>query len=68
MLFLSGTRDALATLELLQDVCRKLGKQTTLHLLDTAEHGFRTLKRSRKSEEDVFVEMARVVRGWASKL
>ena len=39
-----------------------------LHLLDTADHGFRTLKRSRKSEEDVFVEMARVVREWASRL
>jgi hypothetical protein len=65
MLFLSGTRDELADLELLQPVCKKLGKLATLHLLDTADHGFRTLKRSRKSEEDVFVEMARVVREWA---
>ena len=68
MLFLSGTRDELADLDLLQPVCKKLGKRATLHLLDTADHGFRTLKRSRKSEEDVFVEMARVVREWASGL
>jgi predicted alpha/beta-hydrolase family hydrolase len=68
MLFLSGTRDALADLELLRPVCKKLGKRATLHLLDTADHGFRTLKRSRKSEEDVFVEMARVVREWASRV
>ena len=68
MLFLSGTRDELANLDLLQPVCKKLGKRATLHLLDTADHGFRTLKRSRKSEEDVFVEMARVVREWASGL
>ncbi len=67
MLFLSGTRDDLADLNLLQGVCRKLSKRATLHLLDTADHGFRTLKRTRKSEEDVFVEMARVVREWASK-
>ncbi len=66
MLFLSGTRDELAHLDLLQPVCGKLGKRATLHLLDTADHGFRTLKRSRKSEEDVYVEMARVVREWAS--
>ena len=66
MLFLSGTRDELANLDLLQPVCKKLGKRATLHLLDTADHGFRTLKRSRKSEEDVFVEMARIVREWAS--
>ena len=68
MLFLSGTRDDLADLDLLQPVCKKLGKRVTLHLLDTADHGFRVLKRSRKSEEDVFVDMARVVREWAFKL
>ena len=68
MLFLSGTRDELADLALLKPVCKKLGKRVTLHLLDTADHGFRTLKRSRKSTEDVFVEMARIVREWTSKL
>jgi predicted alpha/beta-hydrolase family hydrolase len=68
MLFLSGTRDELADLDLLRPVCKKLGKRATLHLLDTADHGFRTLKRSRKSDEDVFVEMARIVREWASRL
>jgi uncharacterized protein len=67
MLFLSGTRDSLASLDLLQPLCRRL-KSATLHLLDTADHGYRTLKRSRHSEEDVFVEIARVVRGWTSKL
>src|SRR5437867_7918164 len=68
MLFLNGTRDELADLDLLQPVCKNLGKRTTLHSLDTADHGFRTLKRSRRSEEDVFVEMARIVREWASRL
>src|SRR5262245_28628019 len=68
MLFLSGTRDELADLDLLQSVCKKLGKRVTLHPLDTADHGFRTLKRSRKSEEEVFVEMARIVKEWTSKL
>jgi hypothetical protein len=68
MLFLSGTRDELAHMDLLQPVCKKLGKRASLHVLDTADHGFRTLKRSRKSEEDVFVEMARIVREWASRI
>ena len=68
MLFLSGTRDKLADLALLSPVCEKLGDQTTLHLLDTADHGFKVLKRSRKSAEDVFVEMARVTKGWAEGL
>jgi len=68
MLFLSGTRDDLAHLDKLRPVCQKLGKNATLHLLDTADHGFRVLKRSRKSDEDVFDEMARVASAWASKL
>ena len=68
MLFLSGTRDELAEMELLEPVCGKLGKLATLYSLDTADHGYKVLKRSRTSAEDVFVEMARVVRAWASKL
>ena len=67
MLFLSGTRDKLASFELLEPVCEKLGDKATLHLLDTADHGFKVLKR-RKTEEDVFVEMARVVSEWVETL
>jgi predicted alpha/beta-hydrolase family hydrolase len=68
MLFLSGTRDELAGMDLLKPVCEKLGELATLHAVDTADHGYKVLKRSRTSEEDVFVEMARVVRDWASQL
>lgn len=67
MLFLSGTRDKLAVLNLLEPVCEKLGDKATLHLLDTADHGFKVLKR-RKTEEDVFVEMARVLSEWIETL
>ena len=68
MLFLSGTRDELADLELLKPVCKRLGKRATLHLLDTADHGFRVLKRTRQSKEDVYAEMARVASEWAGQL
>jgi predicted alpha/beta-hydrolase family hydrolase len=67
MLFLSGTRDDLGHLDLLQPVCEKLGKRVTLHLLDTADHGFKVLKRSRTSKEDVFAEMARVMHEWLER-
>ena len=67
MLFLSGTRDKLAVLDLLVPVCENLGDKATLHLLDTADHGFKVLKR-RKTEEDVFVEMARVLSEWIETL
>ena len=67
MLFLSGTRDKLAVLDLLEPVCEKLSDKATLHLLDTADHGFKVLKR-RNTEEDVFVEMARVLSEWTETL
>ena len=67
MLFLSGTRDKLGELDLLQPTCDQIDK-ATLHLLDTADHGFKILKRSRKADEDVFVEMARVINEWVSEL
>lgn len=68
MLFLSGTRDALGELDLLEPIVKGLGENATLHLLDTADHSFKILKRTRQSEEDVFAEMARVARQWADGL
>ncbi len=68
MLFLSGTRDDLASLDLLKSVCARLGSRAVLHLLDTSDHGFRILKRARSTDEDVFSEMARVAAAWASNL
>lgn len=68
MLFLSGTRDALAELDLLEPVVKNLGKQATLHLVDTADHSFKILKRSRTRDEDVFVELARATRIWTDGL
>jgi len=68
MLFLSGSRDEFAALDLWRPVVKKLGKQATLHLIDTANHSYKVLKKTRVSDEDVFVEMARVVRVWADSL
>lgn len=67
MLFLSGTRDALAELELLEPVVQKYD-EATLHLVDTADHGFKILKRTRHSTEDVYAEMARILVDWTTQL
>lgn len=64
MLFLSGTRDELATLDLLEPAIDNLGNAATLHNIDTANHGYKVLKKTRQSAEDVFDEMARVTREW----
>lgn len=63
MLFLSGTRDALADRDLLESVVEELGT-AELHWLDTADHGYRVLKRARQADEDVFDEIARVARAF----
>ena len=67
MLFLSGTRDQFSE-GLIGPVVESLGKRATLHLLDTADHSFKVLKRTRTSTEDVFDEAARVTAEWAAKL
>ncbi len=64
MLFLSGTRDELATLDLLEPTINTLGKRATLHLIETANHSYKILKKTRTSSEDVFAEMARVTADW----
>jgi hypothetical protein len=61
MLFLSGTRDALAERGLIEGVVAAL-PSAKLHWLDTADHGYKVLKRTRESAEDVFDEIGRVAR------
>ncbi len=66
MLFLSGTRDALAERALLEGVVEGL-PSARLHWLDTADHGYKVLKRSRASAEDVFDEIGRVARDFIDR-
>ena len=66
MLFLSGTRDALAERELLEPLVSGLAT-AELHWLDTADHGYKVLKRARQTDEDVFEEMARIARGFIDR-
>ncbi len=63
MLFLSGTRDDLAERELLEPLVASL-PGATLHWLETADHGYRVLKRSRARQDSVFEEMAEVARAF----
>ena len=64
MLFLSGQRDKMADLELLQPVIDDL-ENATLHVVDTADHGFKVLKR-RNTDEPVMEELARTAAEWMS--
>ena len=65
MLFLSGTRDALAEPRLLEPLVASL-PTATLHWLDTADHGYRVLKRQRARADSAFDEMAEVARAFVA--
>ena len=53
MLFLQGTRDALATLDQLEPVCRALGPRATLTLFTDADHSFHVPARTGRKDSQV---------------
>lgn len=61
LLFVQGTRDRLAELELLRPVLRDLGDRATLHVVDGGDHSFKVLKRSGRSEAEVMAELSDAV-------
>ncbi|MFB9264796.1 alpha/beta family hydrolase [Bradyrhizobium erythrophlei] len=67
MLFLQGTRDALAELDLLEPVVQGLGARATLHLVQEADHSFHVLKRSGRNDREVMAEVLDVFAGWMVK-
>ena len=67
MLFLQGSRDKLAELELLRPICDRLGDRATLHVIEGGDHSFHVPKRSGKTDEQVLDELAKTVGEWASK-
>jgi hypothetical protein len=66
MLFLQGTRDDLASLDLLEPVVAALPR-ATLHTVEGADHSFHVLKRSGRSDEEVIAELARAISSWAKE-
>lgn len=65
MLFLQGTRDQFAQLDLISGVCARLGSRATLHLIDGADHSFGVPKRSGRSASSVVDELADTLVQWA---
>jgi uncharacterized protein len=68
MLFLSGTRDALAELPLLRPVCARLGDRAELHVVEGADHGFDVLRASGRTGGEVLAELADAVRAFADRI
>lgn len=68
LLFLQGTRDTLADLTLLEPIVERLGARATLHVVDGADHGFKMLKRSGRTEAEVLGELVSRTVDWAERL
>jgi uncharacterized protein len=64
MLFVSGSRDALAELDLLRGVVAGLGGRATLHVVDRADHGFRVAARSGRISADAEGEALDALSSW----
>ncbi len=65
MLFLQGTRDQFAQLDLITSVCERLGSRAMLHLVDGADHSFGVPKRSGRTADSVLAELADTLVRWA---
>ena len=64
MLFLQGTRDALADLALLQPLVDRLGKRATLKLFQDADHSFHVPARTGRKDPQVRREVLDALAAW----
>ena len=68
MLFLQGTRDALAEVELVLETTAKLGERATLHVVEGADHAFHVLARSGRTNAQVLDDLADTMAQWMANL
>jgi len=68
MLFLQGTRDTLADLDLLRPVCEGLSPRATLRPVEGGDHSFKVLKRSGRTEAEVMEGLAGAIADWTTRL
>ena len=68
MLFLQGTRDALADLALLRTALAPLGNRAQLTLFDDADHAFHVRARSGTTDAQVLAGLADTTLAWCNQL
>jgi predicted alpha/beta-hydrolase family hydrolase len=66
MLFISGSRDALAEADLLRPVVSGLGSRARLHTVDHADHSFKVAVKSGRTAMDAEAEALDALAGWIS--
>ena len=68
MLFLQGTRDELADMDLVRETVAKLGTVAALHVVEAADHAFHVLVRSGRNDAQVRDELLETAAGWMKQL
>jgi predicted alpha/beta-hydrolase family hydrolase len=68
VLFVSGTRDALAGQAALEQAARQVPGAVAFHWLDTADHGFKPLKASGRTQDEVLADVAAASVDWVQSL
>lgn len=69
MLFVQGTRDALADIDLMRAVHGQLGGQlATLHEVADGDHSFKVPKRAGRTRDEVLSELADAIDAWGRGL
>jgi predicted alpha/beta-hydrolase family hydrolase len=65
MLFLQGTRDEFADLELVRGVCARLGQRARLHVIEGGDHSFHVLQKTGRTDAQVFAELLDTIAEWS---
>ena len=68
MLFVSGTGDALAELDLLEPVVAALGARATLHLIADADHSLKVPAKSGRTPAEAEAEALDAIAAWMTAL
>jgi predicted alpha/beta-hydrolase family hydrolase len=68
MLFLQGTRDALAERALIEAVVARLGTRATLSLIEHADHSFHVPTRSGRTDAQVLTDVLQRLAAWIEAL
>jgi dienelactone hydrolase len=64
MLFLQGTRDELADLQLLKALVDRLGARATLELFEDADHSFHVPARTGRKDPEVLAQVLDTLARW----
>lgn len=68
MLFLQGTRDDFAQMDLLLPLCQRLGPRATLKLFPDADHSFHVPARTGRQDSEIMSELLDNIVGWIALL